>query len=159
SNCNVVDDAIGSRLGAPRYLLPNAVDTRTYAPGSPLIARTLLGLPPWVPLVGLAARPSPEKGFDMLARVVARVRARRPSAGFVVAGEFGWRARYEAGFRALGLRDAVRFLGHVDRTVDFFRAVDVAILTSHARSVEASPNALLEAMAVGRPVVSTAVGG
>jgi glycosyltransferase involved in cell wall biosynthesis len=50
-------------------------------------------------------------------------------------------------------------LGHVEAMEDFYRAVDVVILTSHERSIEASPNALLEAMATGRPVVATAVGG
>src|SRR5262249_42883958 len=75
------------------------------------------------------------------------------------AGEFGFRPLYEARFRALGLTDAVRFLGHVDAMENFFRAMDVVILTSRAQSIEASPNALLEAMSTGRPVVATAVGG
>jgi glycosyltransferase involved in cell wall biosynthesis len=78
---------------------------------------------------------------------------------FVVAGEFGWRAHYESQFRAAGIGAAVQFLGHVDAMGDFFRALDVVVLTSRKGSIEASPNALLEAMATGRPIVATAVGG
>jgi glycosyltransferase involved in cell wall biosynthesis len=57
------------------------------------------------------------------------------------------------------LKDAVRFLGQLDAVEDFFRSVDVVLMTSRERSIEASPNALLEAMACGRPVVATRVGG
>src|SRR5258706_214779 len=110
-----------------------------------------LGLPRQCPLVGLAARPAPEKGFDLFAEVAARVSAKKPDVRFVVAGEFGWRAHFEASLRRAGLGEVVRFLGHVDAMADFFRAVDLVVLTSRARSIEASPNALPEAMAVGRP--------
>lgn len=159
SNCRAVDRAVASHFHAPRYSLPNAVDTEEFAPGSSMLARARLGLPPGVPLIGLAARPAPEKGFDLLERVIARVHACRPDACFVVAGEFGWRAYYESRLRGAGLGGATRFLGHVDAMCDFYRAVDVVVLTSRARSIEASPNALLEAMATGRPIVATAVGG
>lgn len=159
SNCEAVDRTIGSHFHARRFLLPNAVDPDEFSPGPSEPARARLGLPPRAPLIGLAARPAPEKGFDLLARVIARVRARRPDACFVVAGEFGLRARYEAELRAAGLGEAARFLGHVDAVSDFFRAVDVVVLTSRSKSIEASPNALLEAMATERPVVATGVGG
>jgi glycosyltransferase involved in cell wall biosynthesis len=161
-NCRAVERAVGSRLRCPAYSLPNAIDLQRFEPGQGNVrdaARARLGLPRQCPLVGLAARPAPEKGFDLLAEVAARVSAKKPDVRFVVAGEFGWRARYEASFRQAGLGEVVRFLGHVDAMPDFFRAVDMVVLTSRARSIEASPNALLEAMAVGRPIVATAVGG
>jgi glycosyltransferase involved in cell wall biosynthesis len=159
SNCRAVDRDIASHFQAPRFVVPNAIDTDRFSPGASGAARARLGLPRGVPLIGLAARPSPEKGLDLFARVVARVCARRPNAQFVVAGEFGWRAHYESRLRAAGFGNAVQFLGHVDRMSDFYRGIDVAVLTSRARSIEASPNALLEAMAVARPIVSTDVGG
>lgn len=159
SNCHAVDRAIASHFHAPRYSLPNAVDPEEFAPGPSAPARARFNLPLGVPLIGLAARPAPEKGFELFARVVARVRARRPDARFVVAGEFGWREHYESQLWAAGLGEATRFLGHVDAMSDFFRAVDVVVLTSRAQSIEASPNALLEAMATERPIVATAVGG
>jgi glycosyltransferase involved in cell wall biosynthesis len=161
-NCRAVERAIAPRLRVPSFLLRNAVDVRRFSPASAAeqaVARARLGLPRDALLVGLAARPAPEKGFDLFARMVATVCASDPRARFVVAGDFPWRAHYEAELRSAGLGGAVRFLGHVNGMVDFFRSVDVAVLTSREHSIEASPNALLEAMASGLPIVSTAVGG
>jgi glycosyltransferase involved in cell wall biosynthesis len=149
-------------LRCPAYSLPNAVDVDRFAPPTPsesTAARHRLGLAPATPLIGLAARPAPGKGFDLLERVALHVRRELPSARFVVAGDFGWRRTYQARFSAVGLDETVRFLGQVEAIEDFFRAVDVVLLTSANRSIEASPNALLEAMAAGRPVVATSVGG
>jgi len=158
-NCGAVERSIGEHLRCKGFPLPNAIDFERFTPGPADLSRERLGLPVEGPLIGLAARPAPEKGFDLLERLVARVRAESPRARFVVAGEFGWRASYETRFRAAGLGEAVLFLGHVEAMPDFFRAMDVIILTSRARSIEASPNALLEAMATERPIVATAVGG
>jgi glycosyltransferase involved in cell wall biosynthesis len=161
-NCRAVERAVGSRLRRPAYSLPNAIDIEQFASGpdgARAAARARLGLSLEGPLIGLAARPAPEKGFDLFAEVARRVSAKKPEARFAVAGEFGWRAHYEASLQRAGVGEAVRFLGHVGAMPDFFRAVDIVVLTSRARSIEASPNALLEAMAVGRPIVATAVGG
>lgn len=161
-NCRAVEDDVASHLRCPAYPLPNAIDVDRFAPGPPgaeRAARIRLGLPLDAPLVGLAARPAPEKGFDFFERLVARVHDARPGTRFFVAGEFGWRRRYEERIFAAGLGEVVRFLGRVDAISEFLRAMDVVILTSRERSIEASPNALLEALALGRPVVATAVGG
>lgn len=162
TNCRALERDLAPHLRCPAYLLPNAVDVARFAPCSrseSAAARIRLGLSPSAPLIGLAARPAPGKGFDLLEQVALRVRRRLPSAEFVLAGDFGWRRTYERRFSAAGLRSTVRFLGRVDRMEDFFRAVDVAVLTSRERSIEASPNALLEAMSAGRPIVATSVGG
>jgi glycosyltransferase involved in cell wall biosynthesis len=161
-NCAAVEAAIAPHLRCPSYRLPNGVDLSRFAPASDherAAARSRLGLGAKDLLVGVAARPAPEKGFDFLAEVSARLRARQPEARVLVAGEFGFRAHYEARLRAAGLGEYVRFLGNVPSMPDFFRSVNVVVLTSRERSIEASPNALLEAMASGLPVVSTAVGG
>ena len=161
-NCRAVERAFGARLRCPAYGLPNAIDTDRFAPGASHAmqsARAKLGLSLDGPLIGLAARPAPEKGFDLFANVVRGVSAKRPGARFVVAGEFGWRRHYQAKLQSMGLGEAVQFMGHVAAMPDFYRAADIVILTSRERSIEASPNALLEAMAVGRPIVSTAGAG
>jgi glycosyltransferase involved in cell wall biosynthesis len=162
ANCRAVERAVGSYLRCPAYPLPNAVDVGLFAPASrPLAnqARKRLGLPLDTPLIGLAARPCPGKGFALFERVAALIHREYPSARFAVAGDFGWRERYEARFSAAGLGETVRFLGRVDAMSDFFRAMDLVLLTSRSRSIEASPNALLEAMAAGLPIVATSVGG
>jgi glycosyltransferase involved in cell wall biosynthesis len=162
TNCRAVEQVMAPCFRCRAYSLPNAVDVDRFAPTSPSeskAARRRLGLAQVGPLIGLAARPAPGKGFDLLERVVLLVHRSRPSAQFVVAGDFGWRRAFEARFSALGLKHTVRFLGQLDGIEDFFHAVDVVLLTSREHSIEASPNALLEAMAAGRAVVATRVGG
>ena len=160
-NCRAVRRSIASRFDCPAFALPNVVDGRRFASASKEArarARAELGIAVGSKIVGLAARPAPEKGFDFLERVVVRIAREDPEARFVVAGDFALRKSYEERLASVGAGNAVRFLGHVDAAT-FFRAVDVVVLTSRARSIEASPNALLEAMASSLPVVATGVGG
>jgi glycosyltransferase involved in cell wall biosynthesis len=74
----------------------------------------------------------------------------------VIAGAGPLRAELEANADALGVRDRVLFLGSRADTIELMAAFDVFVLPS---VVEGMSNALLEAMAVGRPVVVTDVGG
>ena len=133
-NCRAVERAFGARLRCPAYGLPNAIDTDRFSPGKSQSARAKLGLSVEGPVIGLAARPAPEKGFDLFANVVRGVCASRPGARFVVAGEFGWRRHYQAKLHSMGLGGAVQFLGHVATMPDFYRAADIVILTSRERS-------------------------
>jgi glycosyltransferase involved in cell wall biosynthesis len=158
-NCRAVERMLGPWVRCPAHIVPNAIDTDAFVPGPMDDARFRLGLPNGVPLVGLAARPAPEKGFELLSQVVAMLRRQEPQVRFVVAGEFGFRPFYEQQFAKQGLSHAVHFLGHVEAMADFYRAMDVVVLTSRRDSIEGSPNALLEAMACERPLVATAVGG
>jgi len=157
-NCEAVRSELGQWFRCPTFDLPNAVDTRRFDP-----ARAVPAGQPGVradrPVVGIAARPAPEKGVDFLLQVVAEVSRRVPGALFLWAGSFGWQPHFEEEVRRAGLTDALRFVGHVDDVAGFYAACDVVALTSRRRSIEGSPNALLEAMAMERPVVATAVGG
>jgi glycosyltransferase involved in cell wall biosynthesis len=97
--------------------------------------------------------------MDYLADVMRKVTQLDTRVRFVVAGEFGWRARVEQRFRELGLAERITFAGHVQDMPAFYARCDVVLMTSRTRSIEGSPNALLEAMAMEKPVVATAVGG
>jgi glycosyltransferase involved in cell wall biosynthesis len=94
--------AYAEALGVPTTILYNAVDTERFSPGraSPRV-RLDLGLGT-IPVIGLAARPAPEKGLDCLAEVARRISHRFPTARFLVAGEFPLRAHYQQTFAALG---------------------------------------------------------
>ncbi len=76
----------------------------------------------------------------------------------VVAGDGPERTELERKARELGLSERVRFLGALPRedVLKVFRAADAALLTS---AWENLPHTVLEALAVGTPVVATAVGG
>lgn len=79
-----------------------------------------------------------------------------PEALFVLAGEGRERATLEEQARALGIADRVLFLGHRDDVPDLLACCDVFVLPSH---YEGLPISVLEAMAAGKPVIATAVGG
>ncbi len=64
--------------------------------------------------------------------------------------------KLEAHLAALGLGDIVRFVGQQDDVVPWFQAMDLVTLPSYAE--EGVPQAIMQAMACGIPVVSTRVG-
>jgi glycosyltransferase involved in cell wall biosynthesis len=160
ANCEAVRADLAPMVDCPTRILRNGVDTRRFDPSRvrPRI-REELGLGADVPIVGFPSRPAPEKGMELLAKVAELTARQIPNVRFLVAGEFGWRSHYEKAFAAQGLGDRIRFLGHMDQVEIFLGSCDAVVLTSKAHSIEGSPNALLEAMAMERPVVATQVGG
>jgi glycosyltransferase involved in cell wall biosynthesis len=104
--------------------------------------------------VGTAGRLTAQKALRDALEAIARV----PDVELLVLGEGPERAALERRAASLGISDRVRFLGAGTRddVVALFRAVDAVLLTS---AWENLPHTLLEALAVGAPVVATAVGG
>lgn len=92
-----------------------------------------------------------EKGLDLLLRALASVRQRFPHAKLIIAGTGPEEAALKVLCRELGLEDAVRFAGHVDRPYSYFPNASVFVLPSRH---EGLPNALLEAAAGGLPLVA-----
>ena len=81
---------------------------------------------------------------------------RRHDAVLKLVGEGPWAARYEQELAAAGLADAVEFLGYRYDVPELTAAADVAVLTSVKEGI---PRALMQAAAVGVPVVATDVKG
>lgn len=159
SNCEAVEDSVAPLLGCRSFIVQNGVDTERFNPADARPRfRAALGLGD-APVIGVAARPAPEKGFELLLEVTRKVLTRVPNARVLAAGEYPWRIQYESLFAARGLDKTVTFLGHVHDMENFYKSCDVVLLTSKPCSIEGSPNALLEAMAVRRPVVAPRVGG
>jgi len=94
------------------------------------------------------------KNHAMLFRALRRLGARAPETWLV--GDGPRRAEYEATVRRAGLAGRVRFLGYRYDVAALTAAADVAVLTSVK---EGMPRALMQAMAVGVPVVATDVKG
>jgi glycosyltransferase involved in cell wall biosynthesis len=142
---------------APTFVLYNGVDTNRFSPAvDRAAARAALGLGASVPVVAFAARLSPEKGINLLLDVCLGLQAQVPRVQVLVAGDGKWSGRFDEACRALGLDGTVRRLTFVPEVERVYAAADVVLLTSQT---EGCPNALLEAMAMGRPVVATAVDG
>jgi glycosyltransferase involved in cell wall biosynthesis len=104
------------------------------------------------PIVLTTARLAEQKGQGYLLEAAALV----PEATFVLAGDGPDRAGLEARARDLGLTDRVLFLGHRHDVPDLLASCDLFVLPS---LFEGHPLSILEAMAAGRPVIATAIGG
>lgn len=113
------------RRPAPRVIL-NGVDTARFAPGNAMEARLQLGLPQHRKIIGIAARLEPVKGVDIAIAAMKAV----PDALLVIAGNGGQRESLKNQTASLGLANRVRFLGHVDDTALFYKAIDVLCLPS-----------------------------
>jgi glycosyltransferase involved in cell wall biosynthesis len=149
------------RVGAPISLIYNGVDLARYSEQG--ACPTLLseyGIPVGDPIVGVVARLEPEKGHPTLLEAWPAVLAAVPNARLLVVGEGSQRELLEAQASSLGLLDgrssSVIFTGRRDDVPAVTAALDVAVLPSYR---EAQGLSILEAMALSRPVVASAVGG
>jgi glycosyltransferase involved in cell wall biosynthesis len=113
-------------------------------------------IPDGRPSVVVVANMRARKGVDLFLRVFAKVLAEVPDATATIVGEGRELPRLQALCTELGIGFAVTFTGAVADPRAYVAAAHVACLTS---AYEGFPNALLEAMCMGRPVVATAVGG
>jgi glycosyltransferase involved in cell wall biosynthesis len=156
TNSDVGGGILRDLLRVRTVVLPNGVDERRFDPArvAPRFRDPNSSL-----VVGLAARPTHEKGLELLADVTRLLVGHVPSVRVLIAGDFAWREHFRRRFRELGLDDRVSLLGHVDDIESFYASCDVVVLTSQRRSIELSSNAILEAMAMERPVVVSNVGG
>ncbi|MFI5310340.1 MAG: glycosyltransferase [Gemmatimonadales bacterium] len=128
---------------------------------APAEARRRLGLAGDGPLVGMVARLQRWKGVHVLVEAMSAVRAARPDARAVIVGgphetEPTYPAELEARVRALGLRDVVQFAGFQANVPEWMQAMDVVV---HASDREPFGIVVIEAMALGKPVVAGAEGG
>jgi glycosyltransferase involved in cell wall biosynthesis len=143
------------RLGWPAEKIEvsyNAVDLRRVEVEAPPGLREQLGAGEAHPLVLTPARLDAQKGHRTLFEAIAQV----PDAVFVLAGEGPEREPLEALAAQLGIGERVRFLGRREDVPHLLAACDVFALPS---LYEGSSLAVLEAMAAGAPVVSSAIGG
>ena len=120
--------------------------------------RRRLGIAAGERVVLTVGRLSLEKGHADALRVFRLLRDRMPAQPLrlLIVGDGPERRRLGALADRLGLAQSVIFAGHQDQIAAFYAAANVFLLTSHS---EGSPNALLEAMSAGLPVVATRVGG
>ncbi|MBV9020569.1 MAG: glycosyltransferase [Chloroflexi bacterium] len=108
------------------------------------------------PIIGVVARLSMEKGIDVLLHAIQQVVHTYPELTLLIVGDGPQAAELRELADRLGLHDTVRFLGARSDIPIVNRLLDVFILPSRE---EACPMALLEAMAAGRAVITTQVGG
>lgn len=108
------------------------------------------------PVVGIVAKLSPVKGHDRFLDAAARVARERADARFLVVGDGPLRRDLEERARSLGVAERVVFAGAREDVPSLLALMSAFVLSSES---EGSPNAVMEAMAAGVPVVATDVGG
>lgn len=113
-------------------------------------------LPAGKPAVGIVARLTPVKDHRNLFRAFAAVLETYPSARLYVVGDGEIRAELEDDVADLGIGGGVTFLGNRHDVPALLRRFDVFVLSSYSEGLSIT---LLEAMAAGRPIVATDVGG
>ncbi len=118
--------------------------------------RRQLGIRDGAPVIGTIARLSPEKGHRQLLHIARDVLDQRPEARFLIVGDGPLKDELHATAAGLGLTESVTFTGPRQDIPAVNYALDVFLLTSRE---EALPLAIVEAMAAGRPVVASVVGG
>jgi len=143
-------------VNTPIEVLPTGLPAESFAPGCGTRFRKQFALPVDRPLLLYVGRVAFEKNIDFLLRTFVRVLSRQPHALFVIAGEGPALAHLNRLARELEIHDSVRFIGYLDRSTelpDCYAAGDVFVFASRT---ETQGLVLLEAMAQGTPVVSTA---
>ncbi|HYS18450.1 MAG TPA: glycosyltransferase [Candidatus Binatia bacterium] len=138
-------------------LVPNGIDLARFTPRPPSGAlRAALGVPPSAPVALSIGRHVAEKGYRHLLDAAARIERTKPGVHWILVGDGELRSELLAQSRRLGLESRVHFTGWRDDIPDLLALCDVFVLPSES---EGFGRVLVEAMAMTRAVVATAVGG
>jgi 1,2-diacylglycerol 3-alpha-glucosyltransferase len=140
----------------PTYVLPTGLPADRFRPGDGQRFRALAQLPPDRPLLLYVGRIAFEKNIEFLIQSYARIRRDAPRAMLVIAGEGPAEGALRRLVTKLDLDRDVRFVGYLDRNgalLDCYAAAHAFVFASRT---ETQGLVLLEAMAQGAPVISTA---
>jgi len=158
--CASIRDAAASHMpGREHHALeiPSMVDTGAFDPARRLPVRATLGIADDVPLIGWLGRLDPKKRVEDFIDAAALVHLSYPAARFVViGGPDAFLPEYAVALRsraiALGLDEALSFLGDREDVPDLLSALDAFVWLSRG---EGMPHVIAEAGAAGLPVVAT----
>ncbi|HYD47987.1 MAG TPA: glycosyltransferase [Terriglobales bacterium] len=137
-------------------VIPSGINTTRFQPLPPADYKGALGLPPGRLVVGIVTRGRVRKGVEEFIRAIGLVRARRADVHGLIVGEVPVEDSLTALIDEAGVRDHLTLLGARKDMPEVLSAFDLFVLSSHD---EGMSNAILEAMAMERPVVATDVGG
>jgi len=142
--------------GARIEVVPSGVDVARFAAGDRARARERLGIALQAQVIALVGVLVERKGQAVLLEALSRIAPGVPHLVCLLAGAGPEGDRLMALAERLGLGDRVRFLGRVDDVAPVLAAADLVAAPSLAEGLGV---AIIEAMAAGRAVVASAVGG
>ena len=134
--------------------VPTGIDLQTFSPGDRQASRTQVGLPEATVIVGIVATLRSWKGHRFLLDAFASIQDERMQ--LVIVGDGPGRDNLQAQCRALGIEERVVMSGNQKDVATWMRSFDLFVLPSYAN--EGVPQALMQAMACGLPVITTPVG-
>lgn len=155
-----------SFLESPKLLqkmvcIHNGVDLERFAPHSRQDPAEMLPVSPGSPVIGYVGQLSHRKGVDVLIQAAPAVLSKHPEALFVIAGaegiqEEGYAKSLKKLARELGVLDRFLFMGKREDIPQVMNACDLVVVPSRA---EPFGKVVIEAMACGKCVIASAVGG
>lgn len=137
-------------------VIPTGIEPSSFVPGNREAFRKNYNIPLNRPVLLFVGRVAHEKNIGFLLKVLDRVRKEIPEVLFVIAGEGPARESLAHETNVLGLNENITFIGYLDRHTELnncYRSADIFVFSSRT---ETQGLVLLEAMAQGVPVVSTA---
>ena len=161
-----VSEAAGRFLvegkGIPEHkitVIPNGRDLATFQPGDGQRRQQIrqqLGLPGQATVLGVVGRLEEQKGHSFLLEAFAQIIGEFPGTSLMLVGDGSLRAALEAQVARLHLAAAVVFTGFQRDVPSYIEAMDIVVLPSLH---EGLPLQAIEASAMARPVIATAVDG
>jgi glycosyltransferase involved in cell wall biosynthesis len=141
------------------FIVPTGIDAEFMQGGSGERFRRAHGIAPDQPVLVHVGRVAHEKNIGFLLEMLVSVRKTVPDVLLIIAGEGPARSALMKKAADIGLKDSVRFVGYLTRGPDLWDCFCAGDTFVFASTTESQGLVLLEAMALGVPVVSTAVLG
>ncbi len=137
-------------------LIRNGVEVKVKPEIVPQKIQQKYSLPARGPVISIFGRLVPIKQHHLFLKVARNIKQKYPEAVFLIVGEGPLKNKIKQNAIQLGIEDSVFMLGFQKELDALYSYCDVVLLTS---SYDGFPNVLMEAMAIGRPVVTFDVGG
>ena len=143
-------------ITTPTEVIPTGIEPASFVPGDRTAFREKYGIAQNRPVLLFVGRVAFEKNIGFLLKVLKRVRREIPDVLFMIAGEGPALKSLSHEASAMGLADGIKFIGYLDRHTELNSCYCAADIFIFASRTETQGLVLLEAMAQGTPVVSTA---
>ena len=142
-------------VSTPASSVPTGIDTDIFIPGNKIQQRKLLKLPQKHFIFGIAATLRSWKGHSDLIQAFNLLK--NPMCTLIIIGDGPQMDNCKKLAKASSYPENIKLVGDIRNIVPFLQAIDCFVLPSHAN--EGVPQALLQAMSLGLPIISCPVGG